>query len=196
MRNNLTEIVCVVDRSGSMGNLTDDVIGGINQFIRDQRELDGDANFTLILFDNDIDIVHNGVDINKVPLLDRNSYRVRGSTAMNDGIAVGINIIGAKLHGMNEEDRPGKVLFAIMTDGHENASREFTTENIKDMIDHQTEKYAWEFIFMAANIDVDRAADAIGVRSANRYAFGANSDGVTMAYSTLSNATSQYRLSK
>lgn len=196
MRQDLTEIVCVVDQSSSMGSVRDEVISGINQFIKDQRELDGKANFTLILFDSTAKIVYDGIDINNMPNLDHSSYRPQGWTAMNDGIAMGINRIGAKLHGMPESERPSKVIFAIMTDGEENSSKEFTTENIKDMIDHQTEKYAWEFIFMAANIDVDRAADAIGVRSANRYSFGADSDGVTMAYSTLSSTTALYRSSK
>lgn len=193
MRDDLTEIVCIVDRSGSMTGLKDDVIGGINEFIKDQRDFDGDANFTLILFNNNVEIIHDGIDINDVPLLDRDSYRVSGSTAMNDGIALGINTIGAKLHKMNENDRPSKVIIGIMTDGQENSSLEFTTENIKDMIDHQTEKYSWEFIFMAANIDVDKAADSIGIRSDNRYSFDATARGVDMAYTSLSSMTTKYR---
>lgn len=196
MKANLSEIVCIVDRSGSMYSLTSDVIGGINRFIDEQRSVEGEANFTLVLFDDKVTHVHDRVNIKDVPHLTDETYVVGGSTAMNDAIGLTVKKLGVELAEMDESERPSKVIVCIMTDGHENASREFTTENIKDMIDHQTEKYAWEFIFMAANIDVDRAADAIGVRSANRYAFGANSDGVTMAYSTLSSTTSQYRSSK
>ncbi len=193
MRNDLAEIVCIVDRSGSMGHLTNDVIGGINSFIADQKKVAGSANFTLILFDSVSEIVFDGVDINTVPDLTTDTYQVRGMTAMNDAIALGINTIGKKLHAMSEEDRPGKVIFAIMTDGDENSSREFSAENIRDMIKHQTDKYSWEFIFMAANIDVDKAADSIGIRSDNRYAFQATAKGVDTAYASLRSLTTKYR---
>lgn len=193
MRHDLTEIVCIVDRSGSMSGLESDVIGGINTFIKDQSSVEGDANFTLILFDTEPKLVLDGVNIKEVVPLDQHSYNVGGMTAMNDAIALGINTIGAKLHKMREEDRPGKVIVSIMTDGQENASTGFSTDNIKDMINHQTEKYAWEFIFMAANIDVNVVSDQIGIRSQNRYSFNADSAGVDMAYSTLSMSTSLYR---
>lgn len=193
MKNDLTEIVCVVDQSSSMRGLTDEVIDGINTFVKEQQKLDGDANFTLILFDSYTSIVHNGINLNDVPKLDRETYRPNGMTAMNDGIALGINTIGAKLNALDESERAGKVIFAIMTDGYENASNDFTAENIKDMINHQTDKYGWEFIFMAANIDLNTAADAIGIRSKNRYSFDANARGVNMAYASMAKSTTQYR---
>lgn len=193
MRNDLTEIVCIVDQSTSMGGLRAEVITGINQFIKSQREQEGEANFTLIFFDSTVKLIHNSININDVPDLTNETYRPQGCTAMNDGIAMGINTIGAKLHTQDESERAGKVIVAIMTDGQENQSREFTTENIKDMIDHQTEKYSWEFIFMAANIDLDTAADAIGIRGNNRYAFAATAKGVDSAYMDLSVTTSMYR---
>lgn len=137
--------------------------------------------------------IRYGYSYHEVPDLTTDTYQVRGMTAMNDAIALGINTIGKKLHTMAEEDRPGKVIFAIMTDGDENSSREFSAENIKDMIKHQTDKYSWEFIFMAANIDVDKAADSIGIRSDNRYAFQATAKGVDTAYASLRSLTTKYR---
>lgn len=193
MKDNLSEIVCVVDRSGSMRALTNDVIGGINRFIEDQRKVEGDANFSLVLFDNEVDIVHDSVDINDVPLLTEDTYVVRGMTAMNDAIGMTITNLGNKLKSMKEEDRPSNVIVCIMTDGHENASKEFTNKAVKELVDHQTDKYSWEFVFMGANIDVDEAADQIGIRSANRHSFTANAIGVDMAYATLSSATRSYR---
>lgn len=193
MKNDLTEIVCIVDRSGSMESLTDDVIGGINRFIQDQKAVEGSANFTLVLFNNEVETVHNSINIDDVPLLTRGTYVVRGTTAMNDAIGMTVTNIGKKLASVDETDRPSKVIVCIMTDGHENASNEFTTETVKDMIDHQTEKYSWEFVFMAANIDVDEAADQIGIRSANRYSFAATARGVDSAYCDISAVTTSFR---
>jgi uncharacterized protein YegL len=193
MRDNLTEIVCIVDRSGSMSSLTDDVIGGVNQFIKDQRAIDGDANFSLILFDDTVDVIHDSVNLDDVPLLDQETYCVRGMTAMNDAIGSAVTKLGKRLESVDESERPSNVIVCIMTDGNENSSVEYDTKTIKEMIDHQTEKYSWEFIFLAANIDVDVAAEQIGIRSANRYAFAATSDGVMNAYSDMSLATTSYR---
>jgi len=196
MKENLTEIVAIIDRSGSMGHMTNDVIGGMNQFIKDQRSVEGEANFSLILFDNVINHVHERIPLKDVPLLDNNTYRVGGSTAMYDAIAYAINTIGGILHNTPEDERPSKVLFCIMTDGEDNASREFTAQNVKDMVQHQTDMYAWEFIFMAANINVQEAADMIGIRGSSSFAFASNSTGMKDAYSNISSYTTSYRSSK
>lgn len=193
MKANLSEIVYIVDRSGSMYSLTSDVIGGINRFIDEQRSVEGEANFTLVLFDDEVTHIHDRVNIKDVPHLTDETYMVGGSTAMNDAIGLTVKKLGVALAEMDESERPSKVIVCIMTDGQENASREYSTAAIKAMIDHQTEKYAWEFVFMAANIDVDEVSDQIGIRSANRYAFAATSRGVDMACNSLSFATTSYR---
>jgi len=196
MKENSTEIIAIIDRSGSMGNMTNDVIGGMNQFIKDQKNLEGEAKFSLILFDHVINHVYERIPIADVPLFDNTTYYVGGSTAMYDAIAYAMNTIGSDLHKTDESERPSKVLFCIMTDGEDNASKEYNAKNIKDMIQHQTEKYSWEFVFMAANINVAQAADMIGIRNENSFAFASNSTGMRGAYDTLSNYTTSYRSSK
>lgn len=196
MKENLTEIVAIIDRSGSMGHMTNDVIGGMNQFIKTQKTLEGEAKFSLILFDNVINHVYERIPLTEVPLFDETTYFVGGSTAMYDSIAYAINTIGSDLYKTDESERPSKVLFCIMTDGEDNASREFNAKNIKDMIQHQTEKYAWEFVFMAANINVEQAADMIGIRNGNSFSFASTSDGMKGVYDALSTYTTSYRSSK
>lgn len=196
MKENLTEIVAIIDRSGSMGNMTSDVIGGMNQFIKSQKSLEGEARFSLFLFDNVINHVYDQVPLVDIPDFDETTYFVGGSTAMYDAIGYAINHIGGILHKTDESERPSKVLFCIMTDGADNSSNEFNAKNIKDMIQHQTEKYSWEFVFMAANINVQEAADAIGIRNGSSFAFDATSDGMKGVYDALSNYTTSYRSSK
>ena len=196
MKDNLTEIVAIIDRSGSMDHMASDVIGGMNQFIKDQKALEGEVKFSLILFDNVINHVYERVPIQEVPLFDDTTYYVGGSTAMYDSIAYAINTIGSDLSKMDESERPSKVLFCIMTDGADNSSCEYNAKNIKDIIKHQTDKYSWEFVFMAANINVQEAADAIGIRNGSSFAFNATSDGMKGVYDALSNYTTSYRSSK
>lgn len=196
MKENSTEIIAIIDRSGSMGSMTNDVICGMNQFIKDQKNLDGEAKFSLILFDNVINHVYERIPLEEVPLFDNTTYYVGGSTAMYDAIAYAMNTIGSDLHKTDESERPSKVLFCIMTDGADNASREYNANNIKDMIQHQTEKYSWEFVFMAANINVQETADAIGIRNGSSFAFTSTSDGMKGVYDTLSSYTTSYRSSK
>ncbi|MCR9293784.1 MAG: VWA domain-containing protein [bacterium] len=163
MRNDLTDITLVVDRSGSMGVIRDDAQGGVNSFIEKQASEPGEALLTLVQFDQQYEFVHQGCPIKKVP-----SYTLepRGSTALLDAVGRAINETGARLAKMREKDRPGLVIFVVVTDGLENASREFTRSQIREMIEHQQAKYSWQFIFLAANQDAFCEAQALGIQEA------------------------------
>ncbi len=152
MNQNFTEIVFILDRSGSMGGLENDTIGGFNGFVKKQAET-GQTSLTTVLFDDKYEILHNGVDAGKA-VLTSDEYFTRGSTALLDAVGKTINDVGKRLGETPEALRPGKVIFVITTDGLENASREFTYDEVQKMITHQSEKYNWEFVFMGANIDV------------------------------------------
>jgi len=181
MKQNLTEIVFILDRSGSMGGLENDTIGGFNGFVKKQAEA-GQTSLTTVLFDDKYEILHNGVDAGNVTLTDH-EYFTRGSTALLDAVGKTINDVGKRLNGTAEEARPGKVIFVITTDGFENASREFSYDEVKKMISHQTEKYGWEFVFMAANIDVAKEGDKLGISADRSFAFSSTTRGISAMYS-------------
>ena len=194
MNTNLTEIVIIIDKSGSMGHLSNDVVGGINTFIQEQKKLEGDVNLSMILFDGNIEHKYDRIKLSEVNELTSSEYRPCGSTSLYDAIGFATSHIGSKLNDAPENDRPSKVLFAIMTDGEDNTSKEYTAQKIKEIIDHQTSKYSWEFLFMAANIDVDATAKSIGI--ANTLAFTADSVGTRCLYDSLNSYTVNYRSSK
>jgi uncharacterized protein YegL len=150
---NLTEIIIVLDRSGSMDGIVDDTIGGINTLITEQAKNPGEVKLTLIQFDNQYEVFVAGRPIKDVPLLNKATYVPRGSTALLDAIGRTINDVGARLSTTKEEERPSLVLFVIQTDGQENASREYTHEKIKQMIAHQKDTYKWQFLFLGADQD-------------------------------------------
>jgi len=181
MNQNLTEIVFILDRSGSMEGLENDTIGGFNGFVKKQAEM-GQTGLTTVLFDDRYEILHNGVDARNVTLTDRD-YFTRGSTALLDAVGKTINDVGKRLNETAEEARPGKVIFVITTDGLENASRKFSYDEVKRMITHQTEKYGWEFIFMGANIDVAEEGDKLGIKADQSFSFASTSKGLCEMYS-------------
>lgn len=181
MKNNLTEIIFLLDRSGSMAGLEQDTIGGFNGFIERQCKMDGETRLTAVLFDDNYEVLWDGADASKVKLTEK-KYYVRGCTALLDSIGKTIIDVGLRLSKMKEEERPGNVIFVITTDGMENASREFTYEKIKELIQHQQEKYNWEFIFMGANIDVAKEADDLGISTENAFVFEASHVGVEAMY--------------
>jgi hypothetical protein len=191
MNENLTEIVFILDRSGSMGGLENDTIGGYNSFIKKQAEM-GQTSLTTILFDDRYEILHNGIDAGNVTLTD-NEYFTRGTTALLDAVGKTINEVGKRLSGMPEDNRPGKVIFVITTDGLENASREYGYEQVKDMITHQSEKYGWEFIFMGANIDVAKEGNKLGIRIDHSFGFAATTQGIASMYGTIAGACRNIR---
>jgi uncharacterized protein YegL len=191
----LVEIVNIIDRSGSMASIRDDAIGGFNSFLDDQKKVPGEAKVTLVLFDHEYLLVHDGVDINDVPNLDEESYVPRGWTALYDAIGRAINTVGERLANTPEDERPEKVIVSILTDGEENHSREFSVDQIEDMITHQQDNYKWEFIYLATNQDAFAVGNSIGIASANTMSFDATGVGISNAYRSLSKTYSDSRTS-
>lgn len=189
----LTEIVCILDRSGSMSNIVDDVIGGFNTFINEQLKIPGDENVTVILFDDRYEIFKESCDIKTVPHLDKNIFIPRGMTALFHAIGRTINTVGERLAKTDETKRPERVIFAILTDGAENASKEFNRTKIFEMINHQKEKYSWEFIFLAANQDAIAAGTSIGISFDKCANFDPTQKGAQDSFAKMAYATSSYR---
>lgn len=190
MRNDLTEIVLVVDESTSMGNLTNETISNINKFIEEQQKVDGEATFTLVFFHSVYKVIYDAVDIKKVKLLTK-EYKPTGWTALLDALGNTINRIGNRLKDMNESDRPSKVIFAILTDGEENSSREFNHSKIKEMIEHQQTVYSWQFIFMAENINAAQTAHQYGILHSYQNSGGIS--GYQDTYGSVSACVANYR---
>jgi predicted TIM-barrel fold metal-dependent hydrolase len=188
MRSDLTDITLVVDRSGSMQAIREDAQGGVNAFIREQAGEPGEALLTLVQFDTEYEILHSGVPIRKVP-----EYRLepRGCTALLDAVGRAISETGIRLEAMEEAQRPGLVIFVITTDGLENSSREFTKGQIKEMIQHQQEKYDWHFTFLAANQDAFAEAGRLGIHRDRAARFVAEK--ISSAYKVTGSKTSRMR---
>ena len=171
-----TELVIIIDRSGSMHGLENDVVGGYNSLIEEQRK-EGDTVVTTIFFNHESKIIHENEDIKKIKPIDRRSYQPNGCTALLDAIGDAIALVKAKHSKLTEKDLPSHTIFSIMTDGLENASREYSYKRIKDMIELQ-KKCGWEFIFQAANIDTEYEADRLGIDKDMAMSFMATSKGV------------------
>ena len=196
MKENLTELVFILDRSGSMSGLETDTIGGFNSMLEKQKKESGEAFVTTVLFDDKYELLHDRYDIKGVNLLTEKEYYVRGSTALLDAIGITINNIGKALSDTKEEDRPGKVLFVIITDGMENSSREFSYEKVKKMVEHQKSKYAWDFIFLGANIDAIKTANSFGISADMATNFVSDSAGTQLNYKIVSEVVSSFRKGK
>lgn len=195
MKKNLTEIIFLLDRSGSMGGLELDTIGGFNAFIDRQCKMEGETYLTTVLFDDQSDILWNGIDANHARLTDE-EYYVRGCTALLDAVGKTISEVGRRLSKTSEDQKPENVIFVITTDGMENASREYTYEKVKKMIRHQQKKYNWEFIFMGANIDAAEEADSIGIPKEQAFSFEASNEGVEKMYDLACDVVSEKRIDK
>lgn len=193
MKKGLTEIVAILDKSGSMGSVRDDALGGINTFIEDQKKAPGEALFTLVFFDSNMTVLYDGINIKEIHTLQKNEYVPSGNTALNDAICSTIDSVGKRLASMKEEDRPEKVLVAILTDGMENDSKSFTRADVKERIDHQREKYNWEFVFLAANQDAFATSEAYGISAANTVNYSATPTGTMKAMNMFSSNTVLYR---
>lgn len=192
-KENLTEIVCIIDKSGSMESVKKDAIGGFNSFIDVQKKVPGDAALTLILFDTIYEVCYEGKNIKDVPNLNDSSYTPCGCTALLDALGKTINSVGARLSKTLEQDRPSKVIFVILTDGEENSSREFTKKQINDMITHQKDVYKWEFIYLAANQDAIHEASYIGIKASNAFNYVGTAQGTRDVYNVMANTVSNYR---
>ncbi len=196
MKKNLTEIVFILDRSGSMAGLEDDTIGGFNAMIEKQKGEPGEAYVSTVLFDNVSEVIHDRVDIQKVEPMTRREYYVRGSTALLDAVGGAIHHIGNVHKYARPEDRPEKTLFVITTDGMENASRHYSYERVKMMIERNTDKYGWEFLFLGANIDAAKEAARFGIRADRAANYRADSTGTAVVYEAVSEAVCSVRASR
>ena len=193
MKKNLTEIVFILDRSGSMAGLEGDTIGGFNAMIRKQKEEQGEAYVSTVLFDNYTEVIHDRVDIQKIRPMTRKDYYVRGCTALLDAVGKAIHHIGNVHKYAREEDRPEKTIFVITTDGMENASKEYTYERLKAKIEHQKQKYGWEFIFLGANIDAAKEAARFGIHEDCAADYHADGQGTAVVYEAVNEAVRNVR---
>lgn len=188
-----SEIICIIDRSGSMASIAKDAIGGFNTFIEEQKKIPGNASLTFAQFDTEYEVVHENKPLDDVPPLDETTFRPRGATALLDAVGKTIDDTGKRLDGMSEENRPDKVIVAILTDGQENSSHQYSRSKVKEMIQHQKEQYQWEFIFLAANQDAFAEAISLGIDTKDAFNFQATPQGTRSAYSNMSAIVSQYR---
>ena len=193
MKKNLTEIVFILDRSGSMAGLEDDTIGGFNAMIRKQKDEAGDAYVSTVLFDNHTEVIHDRVDIRNVLPMTRKEYYVRGCTALLDAVGKSIHHIGNVHKYAREEDRPEKTIFVITTDGMENASRVYTYDRVRRMIEHQQKKYGWEFLFLGANIDAAKEAARFGITEDRAANYHADHQGTAVIYEAMNEAVCNVR---
>ena len=193
MKKGLTELVFILDRSGSMMGLEKDTIGGFNAMLEKQKKEDGEALVSTVLFDHEMAVIHDRVDVQKVPLLTENEYVPRGSTALIDAIGGAIHHIGNIHKYAREEDVPEHTIFVITTDGMENASRRYTSDEVKRMIRRQKERYDWEFLFLGANIDAVETARRFGISEDRAVRFHSDRRGTRLNYEVLSDAISTVR---
>lgn len=196
MKKNLTELVFILDRSGSMAGLEGDTIGGFNSMIEKQKREPGEALVSTVLFDNVSEVIHDRVDIQKIEPLTERDYYVRGCTALLDAVGGAIHHIGNVHKYAREEDRPEKTLFVITTDGMENASRKYSYKKLKAMIQRQQEKYGWEFIFLGANIDAAKEAARFGIDADRAANYHADSVGTAVIYEAMGEVVCNVRACK
>ncbi len=190
MRDDYTHIAFVLDRSGSMDVIASDTIGGFNSFIESQKKVPGKATFTLLQFDDEFEPVYKNVDLQTVRPLD---FHPRGLTALYDAVGKTIVETGEFLSTLPESERPSKVIFVILTDGFENASKEYTAGQISQMITHQREVYSWEFVFLAANQDAITTAKGLSIPVTSAMSFAVNTMGVASSYDSIAKNLSNYR---
>lgn len=193
MKKGLTELVFMLDRSGSMSGLESDTIGGFNSVLTKQKGEVGDANITTVLFDDKYELLHDRYNLVKVPVITDKEYFVRGTTALLDAIGKTIHKMGNVQKYAAEDDRAEKVMFVIITDGMENASVKYSYDHIKNMIDRQKNKYGWEFIFLGANIDAIETAGRFGIEEHRVANYHADSKGTLLNYQVISETVSMIR---
>jgi uncharacterized protein YegL len=193
MNKNLTEMVFILDRSGSMSHLESDTIGGYNSLLEKQKKEHGEATVTTVLFDDKYELIHDHADIKKVEPLTEREYYARGCTALLDAIGKTINYVGNHHKHALDREVPSKTMVVIITDGFENASREFSQLQIKSMIEHQKEKYGWEFLFLGANIDAVSTARNYGIEPDRAVKYEADSVGTMINFEAVSQTVSCVR---
>jgi len=193
MKDNLTELVVVIDRSGSMSSVASDAIGGFNSFLKAQQELPGEANLSVVQFNTEIETYADGAGVKAVKPLTSTSYVPSGMTALYDAVGIQITKIGERLAKMAEADRPAKVIFAILTDGQENSSREYSGSKVAEMIKHQRDKYNWEFVFLAAGEEAFKEAQTLGMDLSKTIKFMNTGANQQASYDTMNTYTSNLR---
>ncbi len=193
MKRNLTELVFILDRSGSMAGLEEDTIGGFNSMIERQKALDGTAYVSTVLFDNTMEVIHDRVSLHRIAPLTRRDYYVRGSTALMDAIGDAIHHIAMVHKYARPQDVPEHTMFIIITDGHENASRRYTCPEVRAMIEKEKKQYGWQFLFIGANIDAEETAESFGIDRQYAANYRADSIGTEKVYRNVSNAVENVR---
>lgn len=193
MKKGLTELVFILDRSGSMQGLEKDTIGGFNSMLAKQKQAEGSAFVSTILFDSFSEVLHDRLDIHEVAPITEREYFVRGCTALLDAVGGAIHHIGNIHKYARRSDVPENTLFVITTDGMENASQRYTAEQVKDMIRRQTEQYGWEFLFLGANIDAVETAGHMGIAPERAVNYHSDSEGTRLNYEVLSQTISAVR---
>ncbi len=193
MKKNLTELVFILDKSGSMSGLENDTIGGFNSMLEQQKKVGGQCIITTVLFDNRYELLHDRMDLRAIRPITRREYSVGGSTALLDAMGRTIHKIATAQKNTAEDYRAEKVMFVIITDGEENASRYYSSVQLKDMIRHQKERYGWEFIFLGANIDAVETAGRFGINADRAVDYVADSKGTQLNYRMMSESVAAFR---
>ncbi|HKL10024.1 MAG TPA: vWA domain-containing protein [Clostridia bacterium] len=193
MKKDLTELVFILDRSGSMSGLERDTIGGFNEMIGKQKAGEGNALVTTVLFDDEYELLHDRVDLGELVPLSDEDYFVRGTTALLDAVGKTISRITDAQRRTAEEKRAERVMFVITTDGMENASREYGYEKVRKMVEYQKSEFGWEFIFLGANIDAVAEAVRFGIGKNRAANFRADSTGTSKSFYSLGEAVSNFR---
>lgn len=193
MKKNLTELVFILDKSGSMSGLEKDTIGGYNSMLEQQRKVDGECVITTVLFDNHYELLHDRIDIRAIQPITAKEYFVGGSTALLDAIGKTIHKIGTVQKNTTEDYRAEKVMFVIITDGEENASRHYSSMQIREMIQRQKERYGWEFIFLGANIDAVETAGRFGIDADRAVDYVPDGEGTELNFRMMSETVATFR---
>jgi len=193
MRKGLTEVVFILDRSGSMSGLEGDTIGGFNSMIEKQKKEEGEAIISTVLFDDKTEVLYDRIPVNRVEPMNDRQYFVRGCTALLDALGGAIHHIGNVHKYARDEDRPEKTLFIITTDGMENASQKYSYEKVKKMVERQKKKYGWEFLFLGANIDAIEVAGKFGIAANRALNYKCDKKGTRLNYEVICNTVSAYR---
>ena len=193
MNEKLTEIVFILDRSGSMAGLEDDTVGGFNAFVENQKKTEGEAVLSAVLFSNDSEVIYDRVDIQKIEPMTDAQYRVGGCTALLDAIGGAVHHIKNVHKYAREEDRPAKTVFVITTDGMENASRAYSYDDVQKLVCHEQEKHGWEFLFLGANMDAIAAAKSFGIREDRAVRYKRDPAGTALNYDVVGGAVSSIR---
>ena len=195
MKKNLTELVMILDRSGSMGGLESDTIGGYNSMLKKQRETEGEVLVSTVLFDDESEVLYDRIPLQDMPQMTEKEYYVRGCTALLDAIGGAIYHIGNVHKYAKDEDRPEKTIFVITTDGLENASKRYSYEKVKQMVERQKEKYGWEFLFLGSNIDAIETAGRFGIAPDRAANYNSDHMGTALNYEVLADTVCEMRVS-